>query len=607
MEVPGTLVTEDPPGFLRVLEPGKLPYYRTPRPRKGLNSVRQVTKYLDQEHKLGKLLEVDESMFNFKRKAKAVVEVECDTNNYLTKGVPKEKVSTQVGKLDFMVKQMIIDPDNKVDHRSMLSNTASLLDREMRSDGPEEPVSEKLERFRMLQEKLAESSSVEEMMEVIFRDKQTKLLMCHLSHDICFEEVAKINTKSGPLVDFPPSVNSNVFCDVVKFGLEKAPQTIAFMFNFVVKRGQSVRPSHVIKIASLFANICFSTNHNLDAVSKLRSLTLQMDRLTDQGLSSLAVQELTTTARNLDDIRDTFSAVGPRIAKALAATMTTQSGVDNCDIESEHLTVEYVMYESRSTSHLDSEAMTKSEAKDLFRLDTVLLSHPLNREEREHLVELVCNGVGHILAKERPEVAKVLSKHLPRRHKTMNSGKKLTAAQVVVNKPYPYQETKNSDTVLLCLQRQRLYLHRVASWMKHDENFMKDLLLLEDSSVKEEVRVEAEQRVKSVCLVYGENISHGDQLTVAMLDSARLIMKGSTTAFGRLEFLGQMRLGLMHFKMKKVCLDFLSLMPSLVNFDDIGCLAWISSICQKTKISNVGKEIKKNDNSFEHHDQVAGV
>ena len=455
MEVPGTLVTEDPPGFLRVLEPGKLPYYRTPRPRKGLNSVRQVTKYLDQEHKLGKLLEVDESMFNFKRKAKAVVEVECDTNNYLTKGVPKEKVSTQVGKLDFMVKQMIIDPDNKVDHRSMLSNTASLLDREMRSDGPEEPVSEKLERFRMLQEKLAESSSVEEMMEVTFRDKETKLLMCHLSHDICFEEVAKINTKSGPLVDFPPSVNSNVFCDVVKFGLEKAPQTIAFMFNFVVKRGQSVCPSHVIKIASLFANICFSTNHNLDAVSKLRSLTLQMDRLTDQGLSSLAVQELTTTARNLDDIRDTFSAVGPRIAKALAATMTTQSGVDNCDIESEHLTVEYVMYESCSTSHLDSEAMTKSEAKDLFRLDTVLLSHPLNREEREHLVELVCNGVGHILAKERPEVAKVLSKHLPRRHKTMNSGKKLTAAQVVVNKPYPYQETKNSDTVLLCLQRQR--------------------------------------------------------------------------------------------------------------------------------------------------------
>ena len=99
MEVPGTLVTEDPPGFLRVQEPGKNIYYRTPRPRKGLNSVRQVTKYLDQEHKLGKLLEVDESMFNFKRKAKAVVEVEPDTNNYLTKDVPKEKVSNEVGKL----------------------------------------------------------------------------------------------------------------------------------------------------------------------------------------------------------------------------------------------------------------------------------------------------------------------------------------------------------------------------------------------------------------------------------------------------------------------------------------------------------------------------
>ena len=613
MEVPGTLVTEDPVGFLRVQEPGKNIYYRTPRPRKGLHSVRQVTNYLSQQHKLGKLLEVNVSMFTFKRKvevvgeAEVMVEVELDPNNSQPKVSPKEKVSTTASTIDFMVQQMTIDPTIKINHKSLLSNTASLMDQKLRSEVTEESEEsgeERLERFRMLQEKLTESSNVEEMLEIIFRDKRTKQLMCCLSHDICFEEVVKINTKSGPLVDFPPSVNSNVFCDVVKFGLEKAPQTIAFLFNFVVKRGQSIRPSHVIKLASLFANICFATNHDLDAVPKLRSLTLQMDRLTDQGLGSLAVQELTTTARNLDDIRDTFSAVGPRIANALAATMTTQSGVDNCDIESEHLTVEYVMYESRSTSNLDTKAMTKSEAKELFSLTTVLLSHALNKEEKDHLVKLVANGVGHILAKERPEAAKVLAKYLPRRHTHLNSGKKLTPAQVVVNKPYPYQETKNSDTVLLCLQRQRLYLHRVASWMKHEKQFMQDLVILEDSSVKKEVRIEAENRVKAICLVYGENISHGDQLTVAMLDSARLIMSGSTTAFGRLEFLGQMRLGLMHLKMKKVCVDFLALMPSLVNFEDIGCLAWLSSICQKTKISNVSKDIKKNDNSFEHHDQV---
>ena len=610
MEVPGTVVTQDPRllGFLRVEEPGKRPYYRTPFPRRALWSGRQVVNYLEQQYKLGKLLEVNADMFVFKRSFDSVEGANEDQDDELESTVAKGRLEAPMDKLNFMVQQLMINPEANLDHQAELSKTATLLDKELRTPRAVESVEEKLERFRLLQERLAESRSVEEMMGVLYDDKELKQLMCRLSQNICFEELAKINTKSGPLVNFPPSVNANVFCDIVKFGLVKAPRTIEFLFGFVIKRGQSVRPSHVIKLSSLFANLCFATNHDLDAIIKLRSLTLQMDNLTDQGLSALALQELTATARSLDNLRDTFSAVGPMMAKALASTMSTQSAVDNCDVGSEHLTVEYVMYEARNSSHLDTKPMEKSEAKKLFCLDTVLLSNAVNKEEKHHLTHnVLAVGVGHLLAKERPEQAKVLAKHLPKRHRHANSDKKQTPAQVVVNKPYPYMETKNSDTVLLCLQRQRLYLRRTASWMQQDKGFNKDLALLEDCEADELVRVAAENRVKAICLVYGENISHGDLLTVAMLDSARLIMAGSTTAFGRLEFLGNMRLGLMHLKMKKVCVDYAAMMPSIVNFDDVGCLAWMSSICQKTKISNNPKEIKKNDNSFEHHDQVGAL
>ena len=606
MEVSGTVIGEDPrlPGFLRVQEPVRRPYYRTPFPRKVLTTGKQVEKYLEAQHKLGKLLEVDVSMFGFKRRAELMVEDTGEEGVKIANIIQNVKHKTPVERLEFMVNQMMTNPEVKIDHQAELSKTATLLDQEVRTEFAES-AEEKLGRFCLLQEKLAESSSIEEMMAVLYNSEEMNRLMCRLSQDICFDELAKIDTKSGPLVDFPPSVNANMFCDIVRFGLEEAPKTVGFLFGFVVKRGQSVRPSHVIKLASLFANLCFSTNHDLDAVIKLRSLTLQMDSLTDQGLSLLAVQELTATARSLDNIRDTFSAVGPMVAKALAATMCTQSAVDNCDVDSEHLTVEYVMFEGRTTSHLDTKPMEKSNVMKLFCLDTVLLSHAVNQEEKQHLInDVLAVGVGHILVKERPEQAKVLARHLPRRHRHANSGKKLTPAQVVVIKPYPYMETKNSDTVLLCLQRQRLYLRRVASWMQNDKEFMKDLMLLEDLEVEEVVRVAAEKKVMATCLVYGENISHGDLLTVAMLDSARLIMAGSTTAFGRLEFLGSMRLGLMHLKMKKVCVDYAAMMPSLVNFDDVGCLAWLSSICNMVKISNKPKEIKKNDNSFEHHDQV---
>ena len=175
----------------------------------------------------------------------------------------------------------------------------------------------------------------------------------------------------------------------------------------------------MIKLAALFANICFNTNKNLDALVKLRSLTLQLDRLTNTGLDILACQNLTETARSLSNVRDGLSAVGPLLSKSMAATMTSQAGVDNCDVGGEHLTVEYVMDEDRSpTSHLDTVPMSKAESLGLINLNTFLLTENHNKEEKEHLVrDVLAVGVGNLLARERPEEAWMLRKHLPRRHK----------------------------------------------------------------------------------------------------------------------------------------------------------------------------------------------
>ena len=174
---------------------------------------------------------------------------------------------------------------------------------------------------------------------------------------------------------------------------------------------------------------------------------------------------------------------------------------------------------------------------------------------------------------------------------------------MVIQKPYPLQETKNSDTVRLLIRLQRKYLRDVASWRKDDPDFVKNLKLLEDCEAEAAVRKAAETSVKAVCLEYGEFIAHGDLLTVAMFENAKLIMAGSVTAFGRLEFLGDMRLGLLHMKMKKLCQDMAATMKSVVNFEDRGCVAWLSHIASKTNISNRQKDIKKDDSSFEHHDQ----
>ena len=89
---------------------------------------------------------------------------------------------------------------------------------------------------------------------------------------------------------------------------------------------------------------------------------------------------------------------------------------------------------------------------------------------------------------------------------------------------------------------------------------------------------------------------------VKMVQEARMLMAGSATALGRLEFLGPFRLQLLHMKMKKVVVDYTSGMKSDINFDDVLTLPWMSALT-RIKITNKGKDIKKNDSTFERHDQ----
>lgn len=618
MEHEGTVVTEDIllPGFLRVQEPQKQAYYRSPYPRAVLNSKRKVEKYLEKQHKLGKLLGVDSKMFTFARKREPEErQRESNESQREPKESQREQSRDEGGKegregLGFWVKQLTPDPENRVDHQAELCRTATKLHESLVIDEDSDVTMSpgdlelRMERFRLLRKKLTESADPQSMMSVLYEDKEMNKLMCQLTQHICFTEISKLDTTKGPLGEFPPAISANWYCKMIEFAMEKLPVTLEHHFGFVVKAGHTVRPSHVIKLATLIANLCYSTNRDLDAIIKLRSVNLQLDSLTNEGLDLLSCQELSHTARALSNLKDKFSAVGPMLAKALASTNPSQSCLDNCDFSNEHLTVEFVMYESFDTKHLSTKSMEKAETLQLFTMDTILLSNAVNQKEKDHLVrDVLAVGVSQLIAKERPE-AKKLSKYLPKRIRHKNSDVKPTPAQVVIQKPYPLQETKNSHTVRLLIRLQRKYLRDVASWMKDDSDFLKNLSLLEDCDAQVVVREAAEAEIKAVCLKYGEFISHGDLLTVAMFENAKLIMAGSVTAFGRLEFLGAMRLGIMHMKMKKVCIDYASMMKSVVNFDDQGCLAYLAHVSGKTSISNNPKDIKKDDSSFEHHDQV---
>ena len=564
-----------------------------------------LKEFLEKEHASGRCIGITGAEFSFKRRlglkektAPPIKESEVAPSRQEVSCFVDEKT---VYEHRTVVDLLTRDSDKPVDHRKLLSNMSRVLEEFRPKDPYRSP-----DTFDDLKMKLSTASDLRDVIAILSEDVKVSESMTAMFSDMCLAEVSQVDVKKGPLVEFPSSINENVYCKIVEQGIQSCPHLMSLVVNLVVRKGEPVLPSSIMKVATLFSSMCHLVNHDLDAMVKIRSLAMQMDGMTNLGLNLLSDCGLSQCARSLSNHRDLFADIGNAVMDNTAASFPYQSILDNCDFQNQHLTLEVIEKESVDTSKLSTVGKSKDEALALFCKEEVLLGSERNKEELEHFRYVVAVAAGKILASIRPD-AKILGKYLPRHHKHENSNKKLSPAITFILKPYPYQETSNPDMIKLLVRIQRQFLNAVAKTQQHDPSFAKMLTLLEEPEADLEEREKAEEHVKSVVQRYGEWIGGGDLLTVKMVQEARMLMAGSATAFGRLEFLGPFRLQLLHMKMKKICQDYGACMKQEINFDDIISLPWMAALT-RVKVSNKAREIKKNDSSFERADQfIAAV
>ena len=550
------MVEEPFVGWLRIELEGQKPYYKSPYLRTVLRSAAMLKNFLAKERAGGRMIEVEESRFSFKRKhgvnvkSVAISPVPIEVYGAAPDVQVLDAVSDGMFEHRTAVELLTRDPAKITNHKKLLSNTAKQVDKIRPMNAYEKPTG-----FQELKKKLFDATDMKDIVTCLNEDQHGIEALRSSFSDVCLAEISQINGKSGPLVEFPCSINENVYCKIAEYGMQRCPQLISLVINLVVRKEDPVLPSDVLKISTLFSNMCYSANRDIDALVKLRSLTLQLDGLSNLGLDILSDCGLAQCSRSLSNHRDLFAEVGRAVMDNTAASFPFQSILDNCDMQSEHLTVEVVQKETIDTSNLSVNKKSKEEALSFFCKEQVLLGTEQNRDEREHLLYVVGVAAGKILASNRPE-AKKLAGYLPAHHNHQNAHLKPTPAITFILKPYPYQETKNPDMIKLLIRIQRQFLQAVAKTMENDPDFIAKHRLLEDPDADSEVRESAEKDVMEVVLKFGIWIGAGDLLTVKMVQEAIMLMTGSATAFGRLEFLGPFRLQLLHMKMKKICQDF---------------------------------------------------
>ena len=359
MDIPEHITKEPNDDWLRVEKEGQKPFYKTPFPRRIIGNAAMLRGFLAKENTAGRMLDITEDQFSFKRKY-GLQRTKCPPSlhassqdlprvgDHVIDGIHDDALKGY-GNRRTVVELLTRDPEKVVEHKKLLSNSAKQVDRFRHIEKNQESNV-----FEGLKKKLAETKDIQDIITCIIEDEHGVKALTSSFSDLCLAEISQIEVKNSPLSEFPPSVNENVFCKVVQFGMMTCPQLISMVINLAVKKEDPVLPSDVFKIATLFSGLCYSTNHDLDALVKLRSLIMQADGLSNLGLDILSDCGLAQCSRSLSNHRDLFAEVGRAVMDNTAANYPYQSILDNCDLMQEHLTVEVIEKETIDTSNLST-------------------------------------------------------------------------------------------------------------------------------------------------------------------------------------------------------------------------------------------------------------
>ena len=188
---------------------------------------------------------------------------------------------------------------------------------------------------------------------------------------------------------------------------------------------------------------------------KLKSLLLQKDGVTNEGLDCFLPLGMVESSRSLRNQKDFFAGIASQVVKTSAKNFPYQSTIDNLDLKIDqtlhHLTMEFIEVEQFCTKHLDRDKKAFGDTIKLFDKDTLLLTSDTNKELLKHFNKVVAISVGRALA-ERVPGAKFLKRLFKNHHDHPTSDLERKPATLFVKKPQYLHEMKNIENHSTCMR-----------------------------------------------------------------------------------------------------------------------------------------------------------
>ena len=423
---------------------------------------------LKEYQKVGRFCEADAEKLDFRQHASAerthgemgqMEEVNVDEpmevdSHKATFLVKRSVAEHEKGVIEEGSKRLQIDPANPVNHISELENVSKILSEVLGdSDNLEFCVD-----VESLQEDLAMAVTKDQFIKTLVNNPQIVKYFSVLFKARSLSEMLNLPLESSsPLVGWPPSVNENIYCEIIKLANCEAREVLSFLCNLLLPKDKPIEKDDVIRIADMFGTLAHTVSKNQNALAKLKSVVLQKEGLSSAGLDRLAKLKGAECSTTQSKGRHMLVELGEasfrsRVKQGKSFTIT----IDNLNLKSQNMTQSVLIMEPDDTHQLSNEPMDPSTLSKLFETSNFLLSAPQNKDMLLHFKNVVSIKVGNILAASVKEASK-LKRFLPSRCSD-ESRANMVPSEVFIPPPDYLNETDNAEFFQFCFKKQSEFL-----------------------------------------------------------------------------------------------------------------------------------------------------
>ena len=266
-----------------------------------------------------------------------------------------------------------------------------------------------------------------------------------------------------------------------------------------------------LRIAMFVSSLAHCVNRDNNSVAKVKSILMQKEGLTNEGLDATKVSGFTESSRSQRNIRDFFAGINSEVLKSAAGKYPHVRTMDNLDIRigglTHHFTQEFIELEQSCTKQFDTSSKPFEEMLELFKASTILMNSEENKHIREHFDKVAAITVGRMLA-ERLKKASFLKPLFENHYEHPNKSLNPNPAVLFIQKPLYLHEIVNDEMMQIEEEVQLDFLKLTAELVSDKPAFLADVDQIQNSDSNKSDREAAEARIHSAILEAGEYIGN---------------------------------------------------------------------------------------------------